>query len=80
MIMEEFKIGLWSKQSKGGFNYYAGKVVINGEEYHIAMFDNRDKKKSEKSPDFNINMQKKKVEEQTQAVQQEADQYSDLPF
>lgn len=60
--MEEIKIGVWSKKSKNGFDYYGGKTQINGVDYFVTVFDNRENKKNEKAPDFNIIL--KKVEKQ----------------
>lgn len=76
--MEEIKIGLWKKESKNGNIYYSGKTTIAGKECYVTMFDNRENKKNEKAPDFNISIKEKVVESKV-ITEYEAND-DDLPF
>ena len=53
MHREEYRCGLWKKQSQKGTKYCTGKLKIGDREYQITLFNN-DKKGNEKAPDFNL--------------------------
>ena len=55
-MQEKYNIGLWNKTSKKGLQYCNGKTSINGVVYKVLLFKNN--KKNEKSPDYNITLQK----------------------
>lgn len=57
MAEEEIKIAAWAK--KTGKGYGPSKPQnINGVEYWVNLYDNRDNKSSPASPDFNIILKK----------------------
>lgn len=53
MHREEFRCGLWKKQSQKGTRFCTGKLKIGDKEYQLTLFNN-DKKGNEKAPDFNL--------------------------
>ena len=53
MHREEYRCGLWKKQSQKGTKYCTGKLKIGDREYQVTLFNN-DKKGNEKAPDFNL--------------------------
>lgn len=53
MNREEYRTGLWNKESKNGNQYATGKLKIGDKEYVLTLFTNNNKK-TEKSPDFNL--------------------------
>ena len=53
MNREEYRTGLWKKQSEKGTKYCSGKLKIGDKEYQLTLFNN-DKKGNEKAPDFNL--------------------------
>ncbi len=55
--MNEFKAGLWQKESKNGNKYYSGKIKLGNKEYYITLFDG--KSENEKAPKFNLIMREK---------------------
>jgi hypothetical protein len=63
MNKEEYRAGLWKKESQKGNTYYSGKLKIGDKEYQCSLFKNN--KTNEKQPDLNlivrdsINTQKK---------------------
>ena len=52
MHREEFRAGLWKKESSKGTTYYSGKLKIGDKEYQLTLFKNN--KTNEKQPDLNI--------------------------
>ena len=52
MNREEFRAGLWKKESSKGTTYYSGKLKIGEKEYQLTLFKNN--KTNEKQPDLNI--------------------------
>lgn len=52
MSREEYRTGLWKKQSEKGTIYYSGKIKIGLQEYQLTLFKNN--KTNEKQPDLNI--------------------------
>lgn len=42
------------KKTKDGEEYFSGNCLIGGKKYFVNLFDNRHKKKHEKSPDFSL--------------------------
>ena len=52
MNREEFRAGLWKKESSKGTTYYSGKLKIGEREYQVTLFKNN--KTNEKQPDLNI--------------------------
>ena len=52
MHREEFRCGLWKKESSKGTTYYSGKLKIGEKEYQLTLFKNN--KTNEKQPDLNI--------------------------
>lgn len=52
MNKEEYRAGLWKKQSEKGTIYYSGKIKIGTQEYQLTLFKNN--KTNEKQPDLNI--------------------------
>ena len=52
MHREEFRAGLWKKESSKGTTYYSGKLKIEDKEYQLTLFKNN--KTNEKQPDLNI--------------------------
>ena len=69
MNKEEYRTGLWKKESSKGNTYYSGKLKIGDKEYQVSLFKNN--KTNEKQPDLNIivrdsiNKQEKQVEQKT---------------
>lgn len=55
MIKEEYRTGLWSKESKRGNKYYEGKIKMGEREYKVVLFQVENKK--EKSPDYSLIME-----------------------
>lgn len=53
MNREEYRSGLWNKESKNGNQYATGKLKIGDKNYILTLFVNNNKK-SEKSPDYNL--------------------------
>ena len=53
MNREEYRCGLWKKESQKGIKYCSGKLKIGDKEYQLTLFNN-DKKGNEKAPDFNL--------------------------
>lgn len=54
------KIGaLWKKESSKGLEYFGGILEIDGKKHNIAVFATKEKK-SDKSPDYEIVLSKKK--------------------
>ena len=52
MNKEEYRCGLWKKESNKGTTYYSGKLKIGEKEYQLTLFKNN--KTNEKQPDLNI--------------------------
>ena len=52
MHREEFRCGLWKKESKSGNTYYSGKLKIGDKEYQLTLFKNN--KTNEKQPNLNL--------------------------
>ena len=52
MNREEYRTGLWKKESSKGTTYYSGKLKIGEREYQVTLFKNN--KTNEKQPDLNI--------------------------
>lgn len=52
MHREEFRAGLWKKESSKGTAYYSGKLKIGEKEYQCSLFKNN--KTNEKQPDLNL--------------------------
>lgn len=52
MNREEYRTGLWKKESSKGNTYYSGKLKIGDKEYQVSLFKNN--KTNEKQPDLNI--------------------------
>lgn len=52
MNREEYRCGLWKKESSKGTTYYSGKLKIGDKEYQLTLFKNN--KTNEKQPDLNI--------------------------
>ena len=52
MNKEEYRAGLWKKESQKGNTYYSGKLKIGDKEYQVSLFKNN--KTNEKQPDLNI--------------------------
>jgi hypothetical protein len=52
MHREEFRAGLWKKESSKGNTYYSGKLKIGEREYQLTLFKNN--KTNEKQPDLNL--------------------------
>ena len=52
MNKEEYRTGLWKKESSKGNTYYSGKLKIGDKEYQVSLFKNN--KTNEKQPDLNI--------------------------
>lgn len=44
---------LWKKTSNSGLAYYSGKIKIDGKEYELVCYANKDKK-SDNQPDVRI--------------------------
>lgn len=82
----DIKAGLWKRQAKSGLTYYNGKVEIDGKEYYISIFNNKNKK-SDRSPDLSMVIKPKDTDK---AVKKPADvvpndvdddiDLSDIPF
>lgn len=51
-MSQEYKIGLWKKESQRGTTYYSGKLKIGDKEFQLTLFKNN--KTNEKQPDLNI--------------------------
>lgn len=50
------KIGaLWARQTKNGAQYFTGTIELDGKKTKIVIWPTREKK-SEKSPDYTINL------------------------
>lgn len=52
MNKEEYRAGLWKKESQKGNTYYSGKLKIGDKEFQVSLFKNN--KTNEKQPDLNI--------------------------
>lgn len=52
MNREEYRAGLWKKESSKGTTYYSGKLKLGEREYQLTLFKNN--KTNEKQPDLNI--------------------------
>lgn len=52
MHREEYRCGLWKKESSKGTTYYSGKLKLGEREYQVTLFKNN--KTNEKQPDLNI--------------------------
>lgn len=52
MNKEEYRTGLWKKESSKGNTYYSGKLKIGDKEFQVSLFKNN--KTNEKQPDLNI--------------------------
>ena len=52
MNKEEYRCGLWKKESSKGNTYYSGKLKIGDKEFQVSLFKNN--KTNEKQPDLNI--------------------------
>lgn len=52
MNKEEYRAGLWKKESSKGNTYYFGKLKIGDKEFQVSLFKNN--KTNEKQPDLNI--------------------------
>lgn len=52
MHREEFRAGLWKKESSKGNTYYSGKLKIGDKEYQCSLFKNN--KTNDKQPDLNL--------------------------
>jgi hypothetical protein len=52
MNKEEYRAGLWKKESQKGNTYYSGKLKIGDKEYQCSLFKNN--KTNEKQPDLNL--------------------------
>ena len=52
MNREEYRTGLWKKESSKGNTYYSGKLKIGDKEFQVSLFKNN--KTNEKQPDLNI--------------------------
>ena len=52
MNKEEYRTGLWKKESQKGNTYYSGKLKIGDKEFQVSLFKNN--KTNEKQPDLNI--------------------------
>ncbi len=56
------KIGvLWANVSKNDNKYFSGTITLNGQSYNILIFRNN-KKKTEKSPDYQIFLKEERKE------------------
>lgn len=63
--------GLWKTTSKNGLNYYKGSIKLeDGRIFNVALFNNADKKTSEKSPDLSLSIEERQITEQTQTNEQ----------
>jgi len=49
-----------TKLTKNGKEYFSGNCLIGGKKYFVTLFDNRDDKKFDKSPDFTFMFQEPK--------------------
>ena len=45
--------GLWNKKAKSGLSYLSGGFTLEGKEYFMSVFKNKEKK-TENSPDFSF--------------------------
>lgn len=61
-------IGLWKTKSEKGTEYYKGKTEIEGKEYRIALFINKNKK-TDKSPDMTIKLTELKQDNKQENMQ-----------
>jgi hypothetical protein len=52
MNKEEYRTGLWKKESQKGNTYYSGKLKIGDKEFQCSLFKNN--KTNEKQPDLNL--------------------------
>ena len=52
MNREEYRCGLWKKESSKGTTYYSGKLKLGEREYQVSLFKNN--KTNEKQPDLNL--------------------------
>lgn len=52
MNKEEYRAGLWKKESSKGNTYYSGKLKLGDKEYQLTLFKNN--KTNEKQSDLNI--------------------------
>jgi hypothetical protein len=52
MNKEEYRTGLWKKESQKGNTYYSGKLKLGDKEYQCSLFKNN--KTNEKQPDLNL--------------------------
>lgn len=78
---ENTKIGaLWTKKTRSGGEFYAGMIELDGKQTRIVVWPTREKK-SEKSPDYTINLDTWKPEQATPQVAQVAATFDDdVPF
>lgn len=83
-MAENTKIGaLWTKKTRNGGEFLAGTIELDGKQTRIVIWPTREKK-SEKSPDYTINLDTWKPERNAQVaepVRQIIDAFSDdVPF
>lgn len=72
MMPENTKIGaLWTKKPRSGGEFYAGMIELDGKQTRIVVWPTREKK-SEKSPDYTINLDTWKPGQQADPVAQVA--------
>lgn len=56
MMPENTKIGaLWTKKTRNGGEFFSGTIELDGKQVRIVVWPTREKK-SEKSPDYTINL------------------------
>jgi uncharacterized protein (DUF736 family) len=76
---ENTKIGaLWTKKTRNGGEFYSGMIELDGKQTRIAVWPTREKK-SEKSPDYTINLDTWKPEQATTVAQVAKTFADDLP-
>jgi len=51
---KDFTGSCWKKVSAKGNAYYSGQCTIGGKKFFVSLFDNRENKKHERSPDFSM--------------------------
>jgi len=85
MMPENTKIGaLWTKKTRNGGEFYAGMIELDGKQTRIVVWPTREKK-SEKSPDYTINLDTWKPEQAAPQVTPQVAQVAtmfddDVPF
>ena len=88
MMPENTKIGaLWTKKTRNGGEFFSGTIELDGKQIRIVVWPTREKK-SEKSPDYTINLDTWKPGQTPQATPQVAqvaktfdgDFADDVPF